>query len=76
MPQNYWSATYDIKKRLGGKNPICPVCQNEMFPEDDHGRFKCFDCLGKPSTNMADFPRLTFSGGKLGTLQPGDTEKD
>ena len=75
MAQNYWGATNEIKLRHGGINPTCPACGGEMFPEDDHGRFICFACPGKPSTNLADFPRLTMQGGRLGVQNHGETEK-
>ena len=44
MAHNYWTATAEIKEELGGKNPTCPECRKEMFPQDDHGRFKCWSC--------------------------------
>ncbi|HRY82242.1 MAG TPA: hypothetical protein P5232_00840 [Candidatus Moranbacteria bacterium] len=75
MGDNYWIATDQIKKRLGGKNPKCPTCGGEMFPQDDHGRFTCFSCPGRPDTNLASFSRLSLKKGKLGIQKPGETEK-
>ncbi len=37
----YWDATARIIAENGGRNPICPVCNTEMYPIDDHGRFAC-----------------------------------
>lgn len=45
---NYWSATDDYQREHGG-NPTCPIHGTEMFPQDDHGRFVCFECgIGNP----------------------------
>lgn len=41
---SYWDETDRIKQELGGRNPICPIHQREMFPADDHGRFTCIEC--------------------------------
>jgi hypothetical protein len=38
---NYWTATDEILAQHGGHGPKCPNCGQEMFPEDDHGRFTC-----------------------------------
>ncbi|MFC1594959.1 hypothetical protein ACFL3E_00845 [Patescibacteria group bacterium] len=45
----YWDATDLIRKELGGRNPNCPECGEEMVAVDDHGRFECFSCgHGRP----------------------------
>lgn len=38
---SYWSRTDEILAELGGQNPRCPTCGAEMYPLDDHGRFRC-----------------------------------
>jgi hypothetical protein len=43
MKMGYWDATDNIKRKLGG-NPICPIHKTEMTPQDDHGRFICWEC--------------------------------
>jgi len=55
MPHKHQTAIDEIKHKLGGKNPTCPVCGKEMFPEDDHGRFKRFSCPGMPTRYLANF---------------------
>lgn len=37
----YWDETDRIIAENGGRNPTCPNCGKEMFPQDDHGRFVC-----------------------------------
>lgn len=37
----YWDRTDEIIRNNGGLNPICQRCGQEMFPQDDHGRFIC-----------------------------------
>ena len=41
----YWDATDEYLGRHG-RGPTCPWCGEEMFPQDDHGRFTCFCNLG------------------------------
>jgi len=41
----YWDATDEYMGRYG-RGPTCPRCGQEMFPQDDHGRFTCFCNLG------------------------------
>ena len=40
----YNDATLNIKKSLGGKNPLCPFHHIEMIAKDNHGRFWCPQC--------------------------------
>ncbi|KKP32889.1 MAG: hypothetical protein A2312_03165 [Candidatus Staskawiczbacteria bacterium RIFOXYB2_FULL_32_9] len=46
----YWDATDNFLAGSGGRGPRCPACGEEMFPEDDHGRFICF-CGGRGKTH-------------------------
>lgn len=41
----YWDETDQYISRHG-RGPECPRCGEEMFPQDDHGRFTCFCNLG------------------------------
>ena len=41
MAGNYWTATDDAIRENGGRNPVCPNCDEEMYAMDDHGRFAC-----------------------------------
>lgn len=50
-PGNYWTATADTQRALGG-NPKCPTCGERMFPIDDHGRFRCPN-NDDPDSNIA-----------------------
>jgi len=54
---DYWTATDDYLKEHGGKGPICS-CGSEMVPQDDHGRFVCFDC-GYGMGSRIKFPQVT-----------------
>ena len=57
----YWDRTDSIMRENGGVGPPCPSCNQPMFPQDDHGRFKCFHCpdldnvpgLGIPQVDTA-----------------------
>lgn len=42
---DYWTAT-DEYKRTHRRGPICQFCGQEMFPQDDHGRYTCLCNLG------------------------------
>ncbi len=43
---DYWLATDDPLKQYEGKGPTCAIHPDEeMVPEDDHGRFICMSCL-------------------------------
>ena len=53
---NYWNRTNEIKAKYGGQGPPCPYCTKPMFPEDDHGRFRCM-CKGYMSMERARMER-------------------
>jgi len=40
LSSSYWNITDRVKEM--GQTPHC--CGQEMFAEDDHGRFQCFHC--------------------------------
>lgn len=55
---NYWDRT---DRMIGeGRVPTCSYCGEQMFPEDDHGRFACF-CAGYQRANKPLFkiPQVT-----------------
>ena len=53
----YWDATTGYMKQHG-HGPTCPSCGEEMFPQDDHGRFACF-CNMRNTLDVVSGARLT-----------------
>ena len=61
----YWDATDQYLIRSGGRRPRCPSCGQEMFPQDDHGRFACLCSLGGR--------RSIFGGTRIGQQKEPST---
>jgi hypothetical protein len=66
---SYWDETDQYLHRHGGRAPACPRCGKEMFPEDDHGRFKClcnlrqsFDVVTGTTVHARRIPQVDVSG--------------
>ena len=49
----YWDET--DRMIAEGRQPNCMYCKEQMFPQDDHGRFACF-CPGYTAANRPRNP--------------------
>lgn len=70
----YWDATDRYLSRHG-RGPNCPSCGQEMFPQDDHGRFTCFCNLSGGFDTVTNTPIYTPKIKQVDTTGMSDKEK-